>query len=1004
MNKLIKALPFIFFSFVCHSQQMWINEIHYDNFGGDVDEFIEVVVENTFVGNLSDIEVVFYNGSNGNIISQSNPRTLDDFVVGASSSGFTIYSRIVSSIQNGNPDGMALVNNGTVVEFLSYEGVITANNGPAAGMTSTDIGVFESNNSLPSGGTPVNFSLQLNGTGNIASYFTWQAPAAHTRGLINNNQTFADIPAHVVSTFPQDTANAVESNTAIIIDFSEPINTTSTAFAVTCGAIIQSRNYSISSDLLQVTLAPNTSWPASSTCVINLDATQIVDTEGNNNQLDGNNDGIGGDDFSFSFNVASDPLPRFLSSAPADQDFLLPVNTSIDITFTENVDLTASAITLNCPAVVAFSGLPLSNNTTVTITPTSPFSQGDICTVTLIGNQITDLDGNHDFLDGDEDGIAGGDYSFTFSIIEPIMAIYDIQGSGAASPIADKFIRTQGNIVTALAPSGFFMQTPDADADANNDTSNGLFVFSNTVVTEGDSVDVRGKIVEFFDYTEMSFVSSVVVTSSANALPTPIEFDANTPSSDPANPSCAIEFECYEGMLVHVASGTVNSGSQAFGADVNAEVNVSATSFRTMREPGIEQSKIVGDSTLGSPFPNPPTFDPDIFDENPELFELDVDALVDMPSMEINGGATFSATGVLAYQFNDYELWPKQLTLTPKAIPTIRTPSDSEMSIATQNMYRFFDGTDDPLINDFDEDNTTPAEFLARSAQASLYFRTKMHSPDIIFLEEIENIESVQAIANKMNTDDPTHTYSAYLEVGNDIGGIDIGILTKETVSNITITQLGANEELQYGNTGRKLHDRPPLLINAIITKNGVPQKVNVLGVHMRSRSGITGSQRTRIRNKHLEQSLSVATMVQNIQILSPTVPLVVTGDFNDFEFSDGYADVVGEIKGVVDPVKNLLSSNGASVVTPTLVNAIDTLTIDEKYSFVFRGTIQALDHMLINDAALVLMSDVLYVRGNVDAPLKYRGDYSQTLAMSDHDGLVLYLDINDELFSNGFE
>ena len=59
---------------------------------------------------------------------------------------------------------------------------------------------------------------------------------------------------------------------------------------------------------------------------------------------------------------------------------------------------------------------------------------------------------------------------------------------------------------------------------------------------------------------------------------------------------------------------------------------------------------------------------------------------------------------------------------------------------------------------------------------------------------------------------------------------------------------------------------------------------------------------------------------------------------------------------------------------------------------------------MLINDAALALMSDVAYVRGNVDAPLKYRGDYSQVLAMSDHDGLLLYLNLSDEVFSNGFE
>ena len=991
MQKIFRILALVLVPSVSFSQAMWINEIHYDNTGGDVDEFVEVVVENTFSGNLANIEVVFYNGSNGGVISQSNPRTLNTFDVGQTSNGFTIYSRIMSSIQNGNPDGMALLNNGVVVEFISYEGTITASSGPAAGMTSVDIGVAEPG--------AIGESLQLTGTGNIPSYFTWQPPAANTRGLVNTGQILADIPAHVITTFPTDTSTGVESSTTITIEFSERINPAAGAFAVTCNSVLQGISYT-SSDNIHYTITPDTAWPTSTNCIVNLIAANITDTEGNNNQLDGNNDGTGGDDYSFTFSVASDTLPRFSSSNPTDGDVLLPVSTSITVNFSENVDLTASAIQLNCPSAVSFNGLPQSNTTSVTITPTVNLSEGDICTVTLVGNEITDLDGDNDFLDGDEDSVAGGNYSFSFAVIEPIMPIYAIQGSGSASPIADKFIRTQGNIVTALTSSGFFIQTPDNLADASIDTSNGLFVFSNSPVAIGDMVDVRGKIIEFYDFTEMTSVSSVVVTSSGNALPTAIEFDANTPSTDPLNPSCAIEFECYEGMLVHVANGMVVSGSQAFGGDVNAEVNVTATGFKTMREPGIEISKL-GDGTL-PPFPTA-SFDPDVFDENPELFELDVDALPNMPSMEINGGATFSATGVIAYQFGDYELWPKQLNLTPKAIPTIRTPSPYEITIATQNMYRFFDAVNDQNIDDYDEDNTTLAEFNGRVAQASMYFRTKMHSPDIIFLQEIENEFSVQAIANKMNSDDPSHIYSARLDDGNDVGGIDIGILIKETVTNITFTQLGATEVLQWGNTGKPLHDRPPMLIQATINKGPFSQVVNVLGVHMRSRSGITGSQRTRIRHKRLEQSLSVANMIQNLQ--SATIPLIVTGDFNAFEFSDGYANVVGEMKGMVNPVKNQLSSNGASVVNPTLTNMVDSLPMDEKYSFVFRGTIQTLDHMLINDAALVLASETAFVRGNVDAPQKYVGDYSQTLGMSDHDGLVLYLDLFEDLiFKHGFE
>ncbi len=516
-------------------------------------------------------------------------------------------------------------------------------------------------------------------------------------------------------------------------------------------------------------------------------------------------------------------------------------------------------------------------------------------------------------------------------------------------------------------------------------------------MTIGDVVDVRGRAVEFNGLTELDMVSSVNIIASGATMPTPVTFDATTPSTDPTSLTCLNNFECFEGMLVSVANGVNNTGTGNFG-----EFMATATGSRAVRDPGIEFSQ-TGDSQLPT-FPSA-TYDPDIFDENPELFEVDTNGLMGMPILELNGGSTFSATGVLTYQFGDYSLLPKQITSTPRSFDPITTLGANEIAIATQNMFRFFDDDNDPLIDDFDEDNTTTQEFTDRVTQASLYFRTKMNSPDVIVLEEIENINSVQAIATQMNFDDPSHTYSAYLIEGNDVGGIDVGMLTKETVSNVVITQLGKDEVLQFGMTGRLLHDRPPLLLNATITKGMLSRQFNILGVHARSRSGITGSQRQRIRNKHLEQALSIANMVQNLQ--SPTIPLVVLGDFNDFEFSDGYADVIGEIKGTADPLKNLLSSNGNSVVSPPLVNAIDTLPVTEKYSFIFRGTIQALDHVLLNITGSNFLTQTQYVRGNSDSPAQYEGNYSQLLGMSDHDGLIVYFDLNtilETIFLNGFE
>ena len=52
----------------------------------------------------------------------------------ASRRGFLLKCRLpVNGIQNGSPDGFALVNNGVVVEFLSYEGSFAAANGSENG-------------------------------------------------------------------------------------------------------------------------------------------------------------------------------------------------------------------------------------------------------------------------------------------------------------------------------------------------------------------------------------------------------------------------------------------------------------------------------------------------------------------------------------------------------------------------------------------------------------------------------------------------------------------------------------------------------------------------------------------------------------------------------------------------------------------------------------------------------------------------------------------------------
>jgi predicted extracellular nuclease/endonuclease I len=158
---------------------VFINEIHYDNVGGDTGEAIEVA--GPAGTDLSGLSLVLYNGSNG-----TTYKTVDlSGVLTNQQAGFGTMSFDISGIQNGSPDGIALIDNdGTVIEFLSYEGSLTATNGPASGMISTDIGVSETSNTL------AGLSLQLGGTGYSSADFTWEDANANTFNNVNTNQTF----------------------------------------------------------------------------------------------------------------------------------------------------------------------------------------------------------------------------------------------------------------------------------------------------------------------------------------------------------------------------------------------------------------------------------------------------------------------------------------------------------------------------------------------------------------------------------------------------------------------------------------------------------------------------------------------------------------------------------------------------------------------------------------------------------------------------------------------
>ncbi|MDJ0740758.1 MAG: hypothetical protein QNJ91_13665 [Gammaproteobacteria bacterium] len=148
----------------------FISELHYDNAGRDVGEFVAVTGPVGF--DFDGWQVELYNGANG--------RRYDASAVSAaphgSSDGLIEIGVVFAALQNG-PDAVALVSDqGSVVDFIAYEQAVTASDGPAAGLTARLIDAFES------ASTAVGLSLQRVGTLDRESWLL----ATASPGVVND--------------------------------------------------------------------------------------------------------------------------------------------------------------------------------------------------------------------------------------------------------------------------------------------------------------------------------------------------------------------------------------------------------------------------------------------------------------------------------------------------------------------------------------------------------------------------------------------------------------------------------------------------------------------------------------------------------------------------------------------------------------------------------------------------------------------------------------------------
>ncbi|WP_426805161.1 endonuclease [Stenotrophomonas sp. SrG] len=261
---------------------VFINELHYDDStpAGDVGEAIEVVA--TGGEDLSTYRLYLYNGSTPSAATVYADNAVPaGTAAGCGKASIATVTYPTNGLQNGANDGIALVDaSGKVIQFISYEGTITASGGPAAGLTSQNIPVSESNSTAP--GT----SLQLTGSGSQYTHFTWAGSAAQTFGACNTGQTFSgggstgpNTPPSVSTTTPEQGATSFPAAADLAVTFSESVTVSAGAFTLSCG---QSGTVPLThaSSGTRFTLSTNTALVAGEACRFDIRAARIKDAQG----------------------------------------------------------------------------------------------------------------------------------------------------------------------------------------------------------------------------------------------------------------------------------------------------------------------------------------------------------------------------------------------------------------------------------------------------------------------------------------------------------------------------------------------------------------------------------------------------------------------------------------------------------------------------------------------------------------------------------------------------
>lgn len=601
--------------------------------------------------------------------------------------------------------------------------------------------------------------------------------------------------------------------------------------------------------------------------------------------------------------------------------------------------------------------------------------------------------------------------------------IFQIQGRAHLSPLNGQTVANVPGLVTALAGTGFYLQDPDGDGDPA--TSDAIYIYTGSAPTVrvGQQLIVGGTVSEYrsggsnnLTMTEItaptvsdasgraifshSSVTPTVIGSGGRVPPTQ-RIDSATASNvensahvfDPA--TNGIDFyESLEGMLVSLNNARVTGATDRFG-DIWVVGDNGANATGNNSRGGIT---LVDRGSAG-------------VDYNPERIELDPSLAGGASKAPLTsvGDHIASVSGVIGYAFSNYELL---YTSVPSVGGGNLQPTQSTVSsgtdrlrIATYNLENL-DANDSDHGGSPDCNDTDVAD--GRFSVLGQHIAQSLAAPDVLAVEEIQDndgctddgvVAATTTLSTLLNAiksaGGPTYSYAEIDPDNDQDGGQPGGNIRQVLLYNPArvgfiagtlgaggsrqatglTTDSSAQPALTYGpgridpTNSAWASSRKPLA--GMFAFNG--QRVLVIANHFNSKGGDqplygpTQPPGLSSQTQRQQQTQIVHDFVAQALNQFPGLRVVALGDMNDYDFSAPLQTLSGQSAGTV-----ILSDLSSSLLAP-----------EERYSYVYQGNSQEIDHIYVSNALL----------SNAQVQAVHLNSEFATQA-SDHDPLIASLQI----------